>query len=87
MKPVRMFILRGCPYCKAALSWMEELKASNSDYSKINVEIIEETEQKAFADAHDYYRVPTWYVDGVKIHEGAASLEVVKRVFGKALAE
>ena len=32
--------------------------------------MIEESEQPEVADAFDYYYVPTFYVDGVKVHEG-----------------
>lgn len=84
MKPVRMFILRGCPYCRSALQWMDELMKANPAYRDIPVEIIDESEQYALAKAHNYYLVPTWYVAGVKVHEGAASRDIVRSVLEKA---
>jgi len=34
---------------------------------------------------YDYHYVPTYYVDGKKLHEGAASLKKIKRVFDAAM--
>lgn len=31
--------------------------------------MIEETQHPDIADQYDYYYVPTFYVDGVKVHE------------------
>ena len=86
MKPVRMFILRGCPYCRNALQWMDELMNQNPVYREIPLEIIDESEHYALAKAHDYFLVPTWYVAGVKVHEGAASREIVRSVLDRAVS-
>jgi glutaredoxin len=85
MKPVQLFILENCPYCRQALSWMEELKRENPEYSKVEMTIIDEGKQPDLAGQYDYYYVPTYYVDDVKVHEGVASKEKVKAVFDKAL--
>lgn len=53
MKPVKLFYQERCPFCKKALRYIEELKAEYPD----------------IADQYDYYYVPTFYVDGVKVHE------------------
>jgi len=86
MKPVRMFILRGCPYCRTALKWMDEWMKENPAYRDIPVEIIDESEQYQLARAHDYFLVPTWYVDGIKVHEGAASRAIVQSVLERAVS-
>lgn len=85
MKPVLMFILKSCPYCKEALSWMEELKKENPSYSQVDVKIIDEGIEKDLASQYDYYYVPTYYIDGIKVHEGVATKEIVKSVYEKAL--
>lgn len=87
MKKVMMFHLSSCPYCRAARSWMEELKAEHPEYAAVDVEMIEERENAALADTYDYYYVPTYYVDGVKVHEGAASKKIVEDVYKRALAD
>ena len=87
VKSIRMFILRGCPYCRSALQWQDEWIRLNPAYQRIPLEIIDESEEYALAKAHDYYLVPTWYVEGVKVHEGAATREIVRQVLEKALEE
>jgi glutaredoxin len=87
MKKVIMFIIPSCPYCKAALKWMDELYASNPAYKKLDVEIIDERKNPEISDQYDYTYVPTYYVDGVKLHDGVASLEKIKRVFDAALED
>ncbi|TDT61302.1 thioredoxin-like protein [Fonticella tunisiensis] len=80
-----MFTMKSCPYCRQAFTWMEELKKENPEYSNIDINIIDETLNPDVASQYDYYYVPTYYVDGVKIHEGAATKEIIRTVFEKAL--
>lgn len=67
-----------------ALSWMEEIKREEPKYSEVEVKIIDEGKNPEIANTYDYYYVPTYYVGGVKVHEGAASKEKVRRVFEQA---
>ena len=46
----------------------------------VELEMIEESIQKDVADQYDYYYVPCFYVDGVKIKEGALSKKDVEEV-------
>ncbi|WP_291632391.1 glutaredoxin domain-containing protein [Clostridium sp.] len=85
MKPVIMFVTEWCPYCKKALAWMDDLKNQNPEYANIEVIIIDEELQPNIAKQYTYYYVPTYYVDGVKVHEGVASKDIVSKVFKMAL--
>ena len=85
MKHVRMMYLKGCPYCKQAMNWMEELKQEQPVCQNINITYIEESEQPQLADTLDYWYVPTYFVDGIKKHEGAATKDKIKAVFDAAL--
>ena len=87
MKKIKMFMMASCPYCKEALRWMDELCKEDKKYEAIEIEIIDERVQPEIADQYDYYYVPTYYVGGKKLHEGAASLEKIRRVFDAALEE
>ena len=84
MKPVLMFILESCPYCRQARGWMEELQQENPEFGKLNIEIVDERKQPEVAGRYDYYYVPTYYVNGEKLHEGAASKEMVRNVLSAA---
>ena len=85
MKHVRLFYLKNCPFCKKALRYIEELKAAHTELASVEIEMIEESEQPEVADRFDYYYVPTFYVDGVKEHEGGIYPEEVECILRKAL--
>jgi glutaredoxin len=85
MKKVTMFIIASCPQCRAASKWMDELFAKNPAYKDLDIEINDKKVKPEIANKYDYFYVPTYYVDGKKLHEGVASLEKVKSVFDAAL--
>lgn len=85
MKPVQLFYLKSCPYCKNALRYIEEARAAHPELREVDIEMIEESEQRALADKYDYYYVPCFYVGGVKAHEGGIYSEEVEKVLRKAL--
>ncbi len=84
MNTVFMFITDWCPYCKQAFSFMEELKNENPRYADIEVKVIDEEREPEISKQYDYYYVPTYYVDGVKVHEGVPSKEIIREVFEKS---
>ena len=84
MKTITVFYLRHCPFCKKAFAYMDEL-LQQEPYKGLHTEKIEETEQPDVADRYDYYYVPTFYIDGEKVHEGGIFRDEVKALFDKAL--
>ena len=84
MTPILMMILEECPYWQRALGYMEELKAECPEYRDIPVQIADENKEKKLADSLDYYYVPTYYVDRIKVHGGAADKQQVNAVLDKA---
>ena len=85
MKKVLMMIQETCPHCQNAFRLMEALKKENPEYAAVEVEIVDENREKAFADSLDYWYVPTYFVAGEKIHEGVPTKEKVRAVYEKAL--
>lgn len=85
MKEIKLFVMASCPYCKKALAWMDELYEETPAYSAIPITIIDEVKQPEIANAHDYYYVPTYYLNNQKVHEGAATREGIKKIFDDAL--
>ena len=79
MKPVKLFYLKNCPFCRKALRYIEQAKAAHPELQPVAIEMIEESEQS------DYYYVPTFYVDGVKVHEGGIYAEEVEKILRSAL--
>jgi len=84
MKTIKLFYLKDCPFCKKAFSYIDELKKQDA-YKDIVFELTEESEQPEIADQYDYYYVPTFYIDGEKIHEGGIFPNEVEEILKKAL--
>lgn len=85
MKPVKLFYLRNCPFCKRALQYLASARAEHPELATVPVETIEESDEPALADSYDYYYVPTFYVGDEKVHEGGIYPDEVEAVLRKAL--
>lgn len=85
MKNVKLFYLKHCPFCKKAIRYIEELKAQYAELASVEIDMIEESEQPDVADKFDYYYVPTFYVDGEKVHEGGIYPEEVEAILRKVI--
>ena len=64
---------------------MEELKKEHPEYQAVEIRIADEKKEKELADSLDYYYVPTYFVDGRKVHEGVPTKEKVQAVYEAAL--
>ena len=84
MKTITIFYLSDCPFCKKAFAYIDELKKQEA-YQAIELELIEEEEEAELANQFDYYYVPTFYIDGEKVHEGGILPEEVEEIFKKAV--
>ena len=81
MKKIEIFYLKDCPHCKRLFSFLEELKEDNSSITSLDIHTIDEEVEEKYAAEHDYYYVPTIYIDGVKKHEGVMeSKEKLERI-------
>ena len=85
MKRIQLFYLKNCPFCKKALRYIEEAKAAHPELAALEIELIEESEAPEVADRYDYYYVPTFYIDGVKVHEGGIYPDEMEPLLRKAL--
>ena len=92
VKKVLAFYLEGCPYCRQARQAVKELSDSDAEYSAVKIDWVEENQHPEISAQYDYYRVPTFFVDGVKVSEAKPGetyeecRENVKRVLEEALA-
>lgn len=85
MKKVLMFHFAGCPYCRAAHGYLNELTSECPELAAVEIEKIDEKIHPEIADKYDYWYVPTFYIDGQKVHEGACSKKIVEEVLRDAL--
>ena len=79
MKKIQLFYLEYCPHCRKTRADLSEL-LKEEQFSGLSIEMIEESVQKELADQYDYYYVPCFYVDGIKVKEGALSRKDVEEV-------
>lgn len=86
MKPVTLFYQPHCPFCKKALGYLADLQKQEA-YCNVKIELVDELAEPELADRYDYYYVPTFYVDGQKVHEGGIFPDEVEAVLRKALEE
>lgn len=87
MKSITYFYLDGCPYCHKADEILKKLIATSPEYANLEIHRIDENKNAEYADLFDYFYVPCFYVDGVKMHEGIATEENIKAVLNGALKE
>ena len=87
MKEIQLFILKGCPHCKLALAYQQELLAERPQWREVPLRIVDERAEAGYADSFDYYYVPCYYVGGEYVHEGHAERADVEAVFRAALEE
>ena len=87
MKEILMFVQKDCPHCKRALKWQEVLTEKfHPEWARDPIRMVDELEQPEVAQAYDYYYVPTYFIDGVKVHEGPVTQQDVEKVFAQALS-
>ena len=84
MKRVQLFYLEHCPHCRKTRKDLEVLM-QNEKYAQVQIEWIEESRQAELANQYDYYYVPCFYVDGVKVKEGVLQLSDAEEVLEMAI--
>jgi glutaredoxin len=80
-----MFVLRYCGYCRRALQLIEAVRSENPELAPVEIEIIDEGEQRELARRYDYYYVPSFYLDRQKLHEGPVDRQQIKAILQKGL--
>lgn len=63
------FILPRCPYCLQVRELLAELFAERPEFSKIEIEFVDEAKNAALAERYDYYRVPSFFLGEEKLYE------------------
>jgi glutaredoxin len=85
MKSITMFYQTMCPFCRKAFRYIDELKQEHPEFKDVEIEKIEENEQPELAAKYDYYYVPTFYIDGEKVHEGGIFKPEMEALLRKVL--
>lgn len=75
-----MFHFESCPYCRAANNWIAEVTQEHPELAAVEIERVDEKIHPEIAQQYNYWYVPTFFVDGQKVHEGASSKEIILQV-------
>ena len=84
MGKLTIFKLKYCGFCRNALQYVDELVESTPEFKNIEIEMIDEGEQRELAKTFDYYYVPTFYIGSKKVHEGPVNREDVQNILRQA---
>jgi thioredoxin 1 len=84
MRKVTMFMLRSCPYCMRAMQRVDKVFATHPEYRKVPFEMVDERQQPEIACCHDYYFVPTFYIDEKKVYEENVLQCDIEKIFRDA---
>lgn len=87
MKKVTLFHFESCPYCLAACRWIQDVCEENAALQTVEIVMIDERLHADIARQHDYWSVPTFYMDEKKVHEGVCTKEKVLQILKSAAAE
>lgn len=87
MRELTLFYFPECPHCANALHWQEELFEKHPEYREIPLHLVNENEERAYADAFDYWYVPTYYLGDEKLYEGITEKSLIEAVFRRAYEE
>ena len=85
MKKILLFHFDSCPYCRIARRWILEAQEENPALFEVEIEMIDERLHPAVARRYDYWLVPTFYVDGKKVHEGVCTRNKVIEILKQGL--
>lgn len=85
-KDVLLVVKRACPHCDKAIEDMRELETAHPEFQDVDIEIVDEGEEPERIKGLEYYYVPSFFVDGQKIHEGKATPDEIIHVYEVALS-
>lgn len=86
MKRIQLYYWPTCPYCQEVLQWMQEVRREKPELAQVKVDMINALEKGHEPAPAYYYYVPTFFVDGKKVHEGVGSKQMVETVLRLGLA-
>jgi len=87
MKKIILFHLQYCGFCREARQYLDEILQKHPEYRSLEIELVEEAQQRERARTYDYYYVPTFYLGSQKIHEGPVNRRQVESILQQAYAD
>lgn len=86
MSNITLYHFEGCPACSHAKHWMKELRTEKPELKSVLVEMVDVHKTRHFNAPESFTYVPTFFVDGKKVLEGAVSKEEIEQVLRQGLS-
>ena len=84
MQELTYFYLNGCPHCRDADRWLQEICAEEPALAAVPIRRVEERENAPLADQYDYWYVPCLYLGQEKLIEGPTDRAALRAALQRA---
>lgn len=85
MSTITLYHFEGCPACGHAKEWIKELKAEKPELQNAQVNQVDVYKTPNFRAPAPFTYVPTFFVNGKKVLEGAVTKEKVEEILRMGL--
>ncbi len=85
MSTITLYHFEGCPACGHAKEWIKELQAEKPELKHARVEQIDVYKTPDFKAPAPFSYVPTFFMDGRKLLEGAVTKEKIEQILRAAI--
>ena len=85
MSTITLYHFEGCPACGRAKEWIRELQAEKPELNQAKVEKIDVYKTLDFKAPAPFTYVPTFFMDGRKLLEGAVTKAEIEKMLRAAI--
>ena len=85
MSTLTLYHFEGCPACGHAKEWIKELKAEKPELANAKVELVDVHKTPDFKAPAPFNYVPTFFMDGRKLLEGAVTKDKIEEMLRAAI--
>ena len=85
MSTITLYHFEGCPACGHAKEWIKELKAEKPELAQAHVDLVDVHKTPEFKAPAPFNYVPTFFMDGKKLLEGAVTKEKIEQMLRAAI--
>lgn len=85
MSTITLYHFEGCPACGHAKEWIKELKAEKPELAQAHVDLVDVHKTPDFKAPAPFNYVPTFFMDGKKLLEGAVTKEKIEQMLRSAI--
>lgn len=85
MSTITLYHFEGCPACGHAKEWIKELQTEKPELASAKVELVDVHKTPDFKAPAPFQYVPTFFMDGKKLLEGAVTKDKIEQMLREAI--